>query len=65
VEADLRGWFPLLGIVLPEDRISSILDRAEREVGALVKADGDGLAFPVRALIATGVRPGTGGRQGR
>ena len=40
VEADLRGWLPLRGIVLPKDQIARILDEAERALAAFVASDG-------------------------
>jgi SAM-dependent methyltransferase len=40
VEADLRGWLPVMGVVLPEEQIQRILEEAERELSRYVTADG-------------------------
>jgi ubiquinone/menaquinone biosynthesis C-methylase UbiE len=40
VEADLRGWLPLMGVVLAEDHIHRILGEAEETLGAYVTAAG-------------------------
>jgi hypothetical protein len=40
VEADLRGWLPLMGIVLTEDQIHRILQEAEHVLAAHVTAAG-------------------------
>lgn len=56
VEADLRGWLPLTGIVLPEDLIARILDDARRVLAPYVSADGT-VAFETSAHIVTGIRP--------
>jgi SAM-dependent methyltransferase len=40
VEADLRGWLPLVGVILPEDQIRRILEEAERVLGPYATADG-------------------------
>lgn len=53
VEVDLRGWLPLLGIVLSEEEINEILDETERALSAWVTADGR-IQFPVSAHIASG-----------
>ncbi|MFO7546992.1 MAG: methyltransferase domain-containing protein [Trueperaceae bacterium] len=60
VEADLRGWLPVMGVVLDEDLIRAILDEAEDELDAYVKADGT-VAFDVPAHIVTGTRGPRGG----
>lgn len=53
VEADLRGWLPLMGINLTDDRIDAILQAAEHALAAYRTAD-NRIAFPVSAHIATG-----------
>jgi ubiquinone/menaquinone biosynthesis C-methylase UbiE len=58
VGADLRGWLPLMGIVLPEEKIRAILSAAERELAPFVTADG-GVVSDMPALIVTGRRPET------
>lgn len=40
VEADLRGWLPVRGVVLPEDQIARILQEAERVLSAYVTEQG-------------------------
>ncbi|MET0987653.1 MAG: methyltransferase domain-containing protein [Steroidobacteraceae bacterium] len=40
VEADLRGWLPLMGISLNEDKIRQVLEAAERSLIAYRSADG-------------------------
>jgi SAM-dependent methyltransferase len=39
VEADLRGWLPVMGVNLSEDEIERILQAAERELAAYVTQD--------------------------
>ena len=58
VGADLRGWLPLMGIVLPEEKIRAILSAAERELAPFVTTDG-GVVSDMPALIVTGRRPET------
>lgn len=53
VEADLRGWLPLMGVVLEEALIGAILAEAERALAAYVTADGT-VAFATSAHIVTG-----------
>lgn len=56
VEADLRGWLPLMGIVLPEEEIASILQEATRVLGRYVSGEGT-VSFETSALIVTGRKP--------
>lgn len=51
VEADLRGWLPVVGVILSEDEISAILTECDRELAHYVGADGT-VAFPTSAHIA-------------
>jgi ubiquinone/menaquinone biosynthesis C-methylase UbiE len=53
VEADLRGWLPVLGVVLPEDQIAGILEQAPSMLRSFVTADGT-IRFDIRAHIVTG-----------
>jgi len=55
VEADLRGWLPVMGVVLEEDRIQSILEEAETALAGFVAADGR-VVFDAPAHIVTGTR---------
>jgi ubiquinone/menaquinone biosynthesis C-methylase UbiE len=53
VEADLRGWLPVMGVHLPDDLIESILTEAEQVLGRYVTARGT-VEFDAPAHIATG-----------
>jgi SAM-dependent methyltransferase len=55
VEADLRGWLPVVGVVLPEDLIEEVLAKAEKALTPYVTSDGS-VAFPTSAHIVTGQR---------
>ena len=55
VEADLRGWLSLMGIVLAEEQISRILQDAEGVLGAYVTATGT-IACEIAAHLDTGTR---------
>lgn len=54
VEADLRGWLPVMGVNLSEGQISSILEEAERALAEYVTEDGE-MIFKVAAHIVTGI----------
>jgi hypothetical protein len=48
VEADLKGWLPVMGINFSEEQIDQILDEAEDALGAYATSDGKvrlGLVF--------------------
>ncbi|WP_314964152.1 hypothetical protein, partial [Bradyrhizobium cosmicum] len=51
VEAELRGWLPVMGVVLPEPQIDRILAEAETIFARYLTADG--LAFGISAHLAT------------
>lgn len=53
VDADLRGWLPLMGVVLSEKTIESIHEDAERALGHYVRSSGE-LVFRTSVHIATG-----------
>lgn len=53
VEADLRGWLPVMGVVLEEEQIESILTKAENALRQYVTAEGD-MVFDSPAHIITG-----------
>ena len=55
VEADLRGWLPIMGVVLSEDQIARIIDEAAHALRDHVTADGR-IEFQSRAHIVTGAR---------
>ena len=56
VEADLRGWLPVMGVVLPEQQIQLILKEAETALSPYVKKQG-GATFTLAAHIVTGSKP--------
>jgi SAM-dependent methyltransferase len=56
VEADLRGWLPLMGVQLAEDTIAGILDAADKALGPYATADGR-VVFDAPAHIVTVDKP--------
>ena len=56
VEADLRGWLPVMEVVLNENRIQSILSEAETALALYVTEDGD-VVFNAPAHIIMGIKP--------
>jgi SAM-dependent methyltransferase len=56
VEADLRGWLPVMGVHLPEDQIQATLQEAEATLAPYVTPAGTA-AFETRAHVVTGERP--------
>ena len=56
VEADLRGWLPLLGVILTEDRIAAILQAAESVLRPYSTPDGRAV-FDVSAHLVTARKP--------
>lgn len=56
VEADLRGWMPLVGIVLDDALIESILAEAETDLARFRTSDGRA-EFASPALIVTAPKP--------
>ena len=57
VEADLRGWLPVMGVDLEEDLILAILSEAEEELGEYVTSAGRA-EFDSPAHIVSGRRAG-------
>jgi ubiquinone/menaquinone biosynthesis C-methylase UbiE len=55
VEADLRGWLPVMGVVLSEEQIARTLDAAEDALAPYVTAAGT-VAFDTSAHVVTGAR---------
>lgn len=53
VEADLRGWLPVLGVTLDETQIARILSEAETLLAPYLSADGQ-VVFDASAHIVTG-----------
>jgi SAM-dependent methyltransferase len=56
VEADLRGWLPVMGVTLPEDQIDRILTEAGTVLRSYVTSDGM-MVFPTSAHLVAGRRP--------
>lgn len=56
VEADLRGWLPVMGVELEDDLISEILDAAEEDLAGFV-VPGGAMEFDQPAHIVSGTRP--------
>ncbi len=56
VEADLRGWLPLVGVNLTEEEIDRILAEAEQVLDSYV-TDDDRVAFDAPAHIVTARKP--------
>jgi SAM-dependent methyltransferase len=52
VEAELRGWLPVMGVVLPEPKISLILAEAENVLARYVTSDGL-FAFDISAHLVS------------
>jgi SAM-dependent methyltransferase len=55
VEADLRGWLPVMGVALSEAQIARILEQAEDVLAAYVAADG-AVEFDTSAHIVTATK---------
>lgn len=55
VEADLRGWLPVMGVELSEQQIESILQEAEQALSEYVTPQGT-VAFDSPAHIVTGIK---------
>lgn len=56
VEADLRGWLPVVGVLLTEGVIAEVLAAAEDVLRPFVASDGSAV-FSTSAHIATGAKP--------
>ena len=55
VEADLRGWLPVMGVFLDEKRIQNILEEAETALAQYVAENGE-VVFNAPAHIVTATR---------
>ena len=53
VEAELRGWLPVMGVILSEEQISQILNEAETALAVYAMINGQ-VRFDVSAHIVTG-----------
>jgi len=56
VEADLRGWLPVMGVILTEDQIALILQEAEHALSSYTTADG-AVTFHLSAHIVIANKP--------
>lgn len=56
VEADLRGWLPVMGVNLAEDQIGRIVQEAEQALGPYATPEGRA-AFHVSAHLVTARKP--------
>jgi SAM-dependent methyltransferase len=56
VEADLRGWLPVMGVILTEDQIGRILQDAEHALSSYATADGR-VTFRLSAHLVTANKP--------
>lgn len=50
VEADLRGWLPVMGVILGEDQIEHMLQEARSALGSFAAANGE-VAFDLSAHL--------------
>jgi SAM-dependent methyltransferase len=56
VEADLRGWLPVMGVILTEDQIGRVLQEAEHALSSYATADGQ-VTFHLSAHLVTARKP--------
>jgi SAM-dependent methyltransferase len=52
VEAEVRGWLPVMGVEPSADQVARVLEAMERDLRGMVSADGT-LTVPMSAHIAT------------
>jgi SAM-dependent methyltransferase len=52
VEAELRGWLPIVGVLLPDDKVESIVEQAEHILRPYTTTDGR-VSFDAPAHIIT------------
>lgn len=55
VEADLRGWLPVMGVVLSEEQVAAILEESEQVLGPYIASDGT-VVFDLSAHIVTATK---------
>ncbi len=55
VEADIRGWLPVMGVALAEDQVSAILEAAEHALERYVTRSG-AVVFDSSAHLVTGMK---------
>ncbi|MDU8942479.1 class I SAM-dependent methyltransferase [Ovoidimarina sediminis] len=56
VEAELRGWLPLFGITLSEEKIAEVLVQSDSRLAAYASGNGEAV-FPTSAHIITAKAP--------
>jgi SAM-dependent methyltransferase len=56
LEADLRGWLPIMGVVLSEAQIGQILEAGEQVLAPYVTHEG-AVVFEISAHIVSGINP--------
>jgi ubiquinone/menaquinone biosynthesis C-methylase UbiE len=56
VEGDLRGWLPVVDVILTEEQIDRILREAEQALGSYAAPDG-GANFDVSILLVSATKP--------
>ena len=56
VEADLRGWLPVMDVVLSEEQIQHILEEAEEDLSPYLNSDGS-VVFESSAHIVSWTKP--------
>lgn len=56
VEADLRGWLPMMGVILAEDEIADVLHEAQIALGTYATREGRAV-FEVSAHLVTATKP--------
>ena len=56
VEVDVRGWLPIMGVILEEQLIGEILRQAEAELKPFVTDEGTAVVFASPAVLATAVK---------
>jgi hypothetical protein len=53
LEADLRGWLPMVGVALGEDTISRVLAAADETLAGCVSRGPHGIEFDLSAHIVS------------
>ena len=56
VEAELRGWLPVMAVHLTDEQIDKILQEAETALGTYVTSEGT-VVFDVTAHVVTAKKP--------
>jgi hypothetical protein len=62
VEADLRGWLPVMGAILTEDQIAHILEKAGEELCEFAGPDGQ-VEFEIRTHVLKASKPRQSGER--